>query len=226
MPLSQVLDGLGEAEILDQPNELDDIPSDLTAEAFENLLTRTHVEGRRLLVVKRAESDLVLAAFLQTHIAAYNILDVVAGTDLMNIRFVKVHLDTESAVQANKSGASFHSKVTDVGLLRQEALHRLAQSAASKTVAEPDLLEAGNECSIQKLIGEMQCLVNHLSDEVELALRVLDDLEPYLRPRFQNTLPFLNWPQLVQAEPHPLSPDLNAGFVSIDFRDSDHSLQL
>lgn len=87
-------DGLGKAEILDQLNEIDDIPSHLTAEAFEDLLTLTHIEGRCLLVVKGEEPDLVLAAFPQTNIADHQILDVVAGADLMDVRLVKVHSNT------------------------------------------------------------------------------------------------------------------------------------
>ena len=58
----QVLDRLGEAQVVDLPHERDDVAALAAAEAVEEPLGRAHLERRGLLVVEGAQALHVAAA--------------------------------------------------------------------------------------------------------------------------------------------------------------------
>ena len=55
-PLGALLDSLGEGDVLHLHEEAEDVPALAGREAVEVALVRTHMEGRRLLVLERAEA--------------------------------------------------------------------------------------------------------------------------------------------------------------------------
>ena len=74
--LRQHPDGLGEADLLVQLDELDHVAADAAAEAVEEALLAVDVERRRLLAVERAQPFHVAPASLERHDVADHLHDV------------------------------------------------------------------------------------------------------------------------------------------------------
>jgi hypothetical protein len=81
-PVSQPLDGLGEAEVVDLAHEVDHVAPLTTAEAVEEASRRGDLEARRLLVVKGAQAlQRAAAGVAQRDVGADDVLDLGAVTN-------------------------------------------------------------------------------------------------------------------------------------------------
>ena len=88
-PLGQKPHGLGERQVLDLHDEVDDAAALLAAEAVVDLLVRRHGEGGGLFVVEGAQAKQVAALALQGDIAGHHVHDVAAGDELVQKALVK-----------------------------------------------------------------------------------------------------------------------------------------
>ena len=85
-PLRQHADGVGEAHLLLQLHELEDVAADAAPEAVEERLLTVHVERRRLLAVERAESFIGRAGFPERHVVLHHLHDVGLQTHIVDER--------------------------------------------------------------------------------------------------------------------------------------------
>ena len=81
----------GKRQVLVQLRELNDVAKRTASEAFEKTFVGMHVKRRRLLVMKRAESDQVVAAFTQLNVRADEARDIDASLNLANRSVVDRH---------------------------------------------------------------------------------------------------------------------------------------
>ena len=85
-PGREPLDGLGEAQVLDPLHELDDVAALGAGEAVPEPAGRGDVEGRRLLVVERAQAlERAAAGAAELQVLPHDLLDGGALTDQRDI---------------------------------------------------------------------------------------------------------------------------------------------
>ncbi len=83
--------GFGERHVFEKLHELDRVAALTAAEALEEAAIGVNVERRRVLGVKRTESDEVVAALAQLHVRPDQLADVRPGENFANRRLFELH---------------------------------------------------------------------------------------------------------------------------------------
>ncbi len=101
--LGQPLDSLGKGQALGPHDEADDVAVRTAAEAMEEALVLVKGEGRRFLVVERAQPDMLAAALLQAHAAAHRIGQADTGAQFVEELDRKRHCSRRSLTSLRRA---------------------------------------------------------------------------------------------------------------------------
>ena len=123
--------GVAERRVLELLHEGDDVAAGAAAEALEEAAIRVHVKRRRLLGVKRAESDEVVAPLFERHVLPDKARDVDASADFAKRALIVSHVPQLSSAIGWSLLLRAKTTASEAHLRPGASLHRVIHSGSA-----------------------------------------------------------------------------------------------